>query len=269
MHFRRYFLLFVGTSSAIAGLGLVLSLPSSFTVVVDATTTPQMVEEAAEETPLPEISESEVAAASPTPSVPDPTPTPEPTPAPETTERETDEEAVTPAKKLTSGVFTVPFYSQLTDITAPSWKKVGCGITSLAMLIEYYYPNKIESVDTLLSEGIAAGAYDDAVGWSYSGLIGVAKKYGLSGSTHDYKGSTMEIAFAALLRDLDEGPIMASVHYTFQPTNPIPHLVIVNGITNGRVYYNDPATNTGGESISVEQFKSAWKKRYVEFFTIT
>ena len=176
------------------------------------------------------------------------------------------EKQTTPS--LGSSVFTVPFFSQLTDITEASWKKVGCGITGLAMLIEYYYPGEIDSVDTLLHEGVALGAYDDSVGWSYSGLISVAQKYGVTGTTHDYKGSTMEDAFAAMKKDLADGPIMASVHYTFKPTNPIPHLVIISGIKNNLVYYNDPADTTGGGSISIEQFKSGWKKRYIEFYPV-
>ncbi len=51
----------------------------------------------------------------------------------------------------------VPFYSQFSDITSATWQKVGCGIASLAMLIEYYNPGVV-TVDTLLEEGIAADA---------------------------------------------------------------------------------------------------------------
>lgn len=134
------------------------------------------------------------------------------------------------------------------------------------MLIEYYHPDTVTSVDELLHEGIAAGAYKDAVGWSYSGLIGVAKKHGLDGSTHDYKDSSMDAAFKALTDDVLKGPVMASVHYTFKASNPIPHLVIIRGIKNGLVYYNDPAARTGGGSVSVTQFKEGWKKRYIEFY---
>jgi predicted double-glycine peptidase len=135
------------------------------------------------------------------------------------------------------------------------------------MLIEYYNPGTVgTSVDTLLHQGIAAGAYTDASGWSYNGLITVAKKYGLSGDTHDYKDSSMDVAFAALADDVLKGPVMASVHYTFKSTNPIPHLVIIRGVKNGLVYYNDPAAKEGGGSISVAQFKDGWKKRYIEFY---
>lgn len=171
---------------------------------------------------------------------------------------------IKPKKKVTQSVPVVPFYSQFNDITPASWKKVGCGIASLAMLIEYYNPGEVV-VDTLLQEGIDANAYLDSAGWTYAGLIGISKKYGMGGQTYDFGNLSMENAYKELLAGLEEGPVMASVHYTFQKTNPIPHLVIINGIEDGKVYYNDPAEKEGGGSISVAQFQSAWKKRYIEF----
>jgi len=158
----------------------------------------------------------------------------------------------------------VPFFSQFEDISPASWKKVGCGIASLAMLIEYYDPGVVV-VDNLLQEGIEADAYLDDAGWTYAGLIGVSKKYGMGGQAYDLGNLSMEKAYGELLLELEEGPVMASVHYTFQKSNPIPHLVIINGIDDGKVYYNDPAEETGGGSVSVAQFQSAWKKRYIEF----
>jgi predicted double-glycine peptidase len=73
----------------------------------------------------------------------------------------------------------------------------------------------------------------------------------------------MSDAFAALEDATAVGPVMTSVHYTFEPTNPIPHLVVVSSINDGLVYYNDPAEPNGGGSISIAQFQSAWKKRYI------
>lgn len=166
-----------------------------------------------------------------------------------------------------SDIYTVPFYSQFKDITSDSWKKVGCGIASLAMIIEFYEPGEVK-VDTLLKEGISAGAYLDDAGWIHSGLISLSKKYGLNGESHDFRDSTMETAFSRLKTVLEDGPVMVSVHYTFDPKNPIPHLVVVNGISDGMVYYNDPAENVGGNSISINQFKSAWKKRYIEIHPV-
>jgi uncharacterized protein YvpB len=167
-----------------------------------------------------------------------------------------------------SGVRAVPFYSQFTDISAPQWRKVGCGIASLAMLIEYYEPNSV-TVDELLQRGIDADAYLSDAGWTHSGLINLSHKYGLGGESHSLAGSSMEDAFAALKDELEEGPVMASVHYTFDPQNPIPHLVVVNGVRDGKVYYNDPSESGGGGSISIAKFQSSWKKRYIDIRPIS
>jgi predicted double-glycine peptidase len=74
----------------------------------------------------------------------------------------------------------------------------------------------------------------------------------------------MDTAFKKLSKALEEGPVIASVYYTFDPKSPIPHLVVINGIDGDRVYYNDPSEDTGGGNISLEKFKKAWKKRYIE-----
>ena len=162
-----------------------------------------------------------------------------------------------------SSVRVVPFYSQFTDITAPEWKKVGCGIASLAMLIEYYQPHSV-TVDELLQRGIDANAFLSDAGWTHSGLINLSHQYGLSGESHSLADSSMDEAFAVLKNELEEGPVMASVHYTFDPKNTIPHLVVVNAVRNNKVYYNDPSESVGGGSISIAQFQSSWKKRYID-----
>ncbi len=160
-------------------------------------------------------------------------------------------------------VFSVPFFSQFADITSPHWQKVGCGIASLAMLIEFYKPGTVV-VDSLLDEGITSHAYLDSAGWTYAGLIGISNKYGLGGTSHDIANLTMKDAFTELKTVVSEGPVMVSVHYTFDPKNPIPHLVILNGIEGDRVYYNDPAEKSGNGSISISTFQNSWKKRYIE-----
>lgn len=158
---------------------------------------------------------------------------------------------------------TLPFFSQFKDISSPQWQKVGCGIASLAMLIDYYEPGVVE-VDTLLGEGISAHAYLDSAGWTHAGLIGIAKKYGLGGASHDLVGLTMNDAFDELKTVVAEGPVMVSVHYTLDPKNPIPHLVVLHSITDDLVYYSDPAEKKGNSIISIPKFESAWKKRYIE-----
>lgn len=155
----------------------------------------------------------------------------------------------------------VPFYSQFNDITPANWKKIGCGIASLGMLIDYYKP--AVPVDTLLDEGIASGAYIDSAGWSHQGLINVVKKYGLTGEAISLAHLSADDAFLELEKVLEEGPVMASVYYTFTPGHPIPHLVVVSDVKDGLVYYNDPAEPSGGGTIPIEKFKPAWKERYI------
>lgn len=156
----------------------------------------------------------------------------------------------------------VPFYSQFSDITATQWQKVGCGIASVAMLIDFYSDEPV-NVDRLLEQGLQANAYLDNAGWTHNGLIQLSTQFDLGGKSHSLAHLTMQSAFAELKHVLEEGPVMASVHYTFQPTNPIPHLVVVTGIDGDRVYFNDPADLSGQNSISINQFQSAWKKRYI------
>ena len=157
---------------------------------------------------------------------------------------------------------TIPFYSQFNDISSHTWQKQGCGIASLAMVINYYQP-EVASVDTLLKQGIVLGAYDHKAGWTYKGLIQVANKYGMQGETHDLGKSKSSTAFAALKTELKNGPVIASVYYKFNPKSTIPHLVVIDGIDEDTIYYNDPAAKTGPKQISSVDFIKGWKKRFI------
>lgn len=162
----------------------------------------------------------------------------------------------------TKSIPTVPFYSQFSDISAPNWKKVSCGIADLAMIIEFYKPGST-TPDKLLKEGINSGAYISSAGWSHAGLIKLSNKYGLDGYGEYPTNLTMDTAFSKLETALEEGPVIASVHYKFDPRSTIPHLVVVNGVEGDIVHYNDPAEKSGGGEISIEKFKKAWKKRFI------
>lgn len=156
----------------------------------------------------------------------------------------------------------VPFYSQFTDIHTAPWQKVGCGITSLAMIINYYNGEKV-TVDTLLKEGVAMGAYNKNAGWVHKDLIAISNNYGLSGKSYDLSGSKNEVAFETLKKLLADGPVMASIHYQFNPKSSIPHVVVIDGIENGLIYYNDPAAKIGQKKISVEDFQKGWKRKLI------
>ena len=170
---------------------------------------------------------------------------------------------VPPARPpVVSQVRTVPFYSQFSDIRDAKWQKLGCGIADLAMLIEFYKPGMV-SVNTLLKEGIEAGAFLNGAGWKHKDLARMARPYGLEGASFDLSREDVDPAFAKFEKFLQEGAVIASVYYTFDPKNPIPHLVVINSIEDDVVYYNDPAETSGGKKISVSDFKKAWKKRFI------
>jgi ABC-type bacteriocin/lantibiotic exporter with double-glycine peptidase domain len=170
---------------------------------------------------------------------------------------------VAPAVATSSVPIDVPFFSQFKDIQSPKWQKVGCGIASLAMIIDFYKPNAV-STNALLKQGIAAGAYDYDAGWIYAGLIGLSRQYDLDGAYYNLTMFDSEVAYAKLAQHLKSGPVIASVHYKFDPKSTIPHLVVLNAIEGGRVYYNDPAATTGGKSISKTAFLKAWKKKIID-----
>jgi uncharacterized protein YvpB len=156
----------------------------------------------------------------------------------------------------------VTFYSQFTDIKSPEWKKVGCGVTSLAMIIDYYKPDTVV-VDTLLNQGIKGGAYLKNAGWTYKGLISLGNKYGLDGESYDLSSMSNKSSLEKFNTYLKDGPVIASVHYKFDPKSTIPHLVVITGIDKDTMYYNDPAAKVGGKTISTEDFMKAWKKRFI------
>ena len=156
----------------------------------------------------------------------------------------------------------VPFYSQFVNIDPPSWKKVGCGVTSLAMVIDFYKPNAV-SVDALLGRAIAMGAYDPNAGWIHSDLVRLSEKYGLAGTSYDARGLSSSAAFAQMKASLASGPVIASIHYEFDSESAIPHMIVVDGISGDTVYYNDPAAKSGEKQISITDFQKGWKKMYI------
>lgn len=167
-----------------------------------------------------------------------------------------------PALPVEVPVAHVPYYSQFTDVSAVEWKKNSCGVVSIAMVVDYYSTKKI-SVDTMLSQAIKSGAYLQSAGWTHKGLIDLAAKYGMKGQAYDMTKSSQTAAFAAFTAQLKTGPVIASVHYKFEPTNPIPHLVVIDGMDKTHVYYNDPASAGAEKKISIADFKKAWKQKFI------
>lgn len=156
----------------------------------------------------------------------------------------------------------VPFYSQFKDIKSPKWQQAGCGITDLAMLINYYKPHTVV-VDALLKEAVADGAFDPNAGWIYAGLIRVAQKYGLDGKYYDLSALDRATAFKRFTAILKEGPVILSVHYQFKPASTLKHLIVINGMDAEYVYYNDPAAFVGQKKVTIANFLKGWKQKVI------
>ncbi len=159
--------------------------------------------------------------------------------------------------------YNVPFHSQLTEIKTYEWQQQGCGIASLAMAIDYYKPNTV-SVNKLLTQAIVSGAYVPNVGWKHTELAALAGKYGLVGKTYDFSKTSNQTAFAELKDLLNDGPVIVSIHNKFDPKATLGHIVVVTGLDEQNVYYNNPALRTpGGSQISIADFLKGWKRRFI------
>lgn len=53
------------------------------------------------------------------------------------------------------------------------------------------------------------------------------------------------------------------MHYKFDPRSKVPHLVVLDGISDGIIYYNDPAAKIGQKKISIVDFQKGWKKKFI------
>jgi hypothetical protein len=165
----------------------------------------------------------------------------------------------------------VPFVSQYTDIGDHEWRARGCGIAALKMAMEFWLPGRVPSLDTLLREGLANGAYRKGIGWTHGGLVQLARRHGLAGFNADYaeNGPTpksADDAWAALVNELGRGPVLASVYSHFDPASRDGHLVVVTGLISGLVAFNDPEEQRereGRRFLARDVFVRAFKRRYI------
>lgn len=170
---------------------------------------------------------------------------------------------LTPTPELIPAMpYTVPLFSQISDISSPEWKQKGCGVADIAMIIEFYKPNTT-SVDKVLEEAIKGGAYVKNVGWSHAGLAALAQKHGMIGKTYSFSGLTKADAFSQFEDIIKEGPAIASIHRGFNPKSSYGHLIVVTGFDDNLVYYNDPGKHDGIRKISIDQFMNGWKRSLI------
>lgn len=88
----------------------------------------------------------------------------------------------------------------------------------------------------------------------------MSNKYGLEGNSYDVSKLSKETSFTKLKSFLVDGPVIVSVHYKFDPRSSIPHLVVIDGIKDGIVYYNDPAAKVGQKKDFYCRFSKSMEK---------
>ena len=158
--------------------------------------------------------------------------------------------------------YSVPLFSQISDISTVAWQQKGCGVADVAMIVEFYKP-KTTSVQEILEEALKQGAYVKNVGWSHSGLAALAVKHGLVGKTVDLSSLKNAAALSQFKEIVKEGPVIASIHRGFNPKSSFGHLVVVTGFDEKLVYYNDPGKHDGIRNIAIADFTKGWKKRLI------
>ncbi len=158
--------------------------------------------------------------------------------------------------------YSVPLYYQITDIVSPTWQQKGCGVTDVAMIVDFYKPDTT-TVQKVLEEALRAGAYVKNVGWSHAGLAAVAVKHGLVGKTVDLTDETKTAALKEFKSMVKEGPIIASIHRGFNPASPYGHMIVVTGYDDKVVYYNDPGKRDGIKNIPIDDYLKGAKGRYI------
>ena len=162
----------------------------------------------------------------------------------------------------TSPPYKVPSASQY-EFSDPHWKKHSCGAVSLEMILSYY--NHPVSLTDIIQKGIALDAYDAGVGWVHAKLALLGNHFGLKGTNYDWAQDTDEYALSKLGGFLRKGPVIASIHKSFNPSKG-GHLVVITGIDRHRVYYNEPASHPGTRqkrTASLSRFLRGWKKRII------
>jgi uncharacterized protein YvpB len=171
--------------------------------------------------------------------------------------------------------YNVPFISQYSDINFPEWKNQACGIVCLKMLMDYWHSqsteNKTANLESLINN--RNGAFIENVGWSHSGLVSLTRSYGYDGFNKDLAQFKNPIyCFEQLKADLKRFPLIASVWNKFDPTNKGGHLIVITGIDEKQIYFNDPEKinqSEGKESLSVDEFLKAFKLRYLAIYPKT
>ncbi|OHA84189.1 MAG: hypothetical protein A2408_01940 [Candidatus Yonathbacteria bacterium RIFOXYC1_FULL_52_10] len=170
-------------------------------------------------------------------------------------------------------IWNVPYYSQRVNVTDADWQWRACGVACVAMVLAHR--GTAISLDALIEEGRAIGAYRDTIGWVHDGLVKLAAQHGVALMRKEFKGEgengaqLLDVGVNEIVAAVEEGrTVLVSAAKGFDDATK-PHLVLVvgfeieEGVVKG-LYYHDPDAYTEkegkGQFVTLDRFKRFWRK---------
>jgi hypothetical protein len=166
------------------------------------------------------------------------------------------------------------------------WPRAGCAIACATMVLEHHGCDV--TMTDVLSEAIAAGAFDPVRFWKHAQLVAMLRGHGLHACRRNWRlldgreaeylagrpldaGTAAELAFVRR-QMLAEGlwtiggllaaghPVIVSVRRPSGETRTPGHQVLLVEQRDGLLVHHDPAERDGaGRTMTVEAFLSDWK----------
>lgn len=162
-------------------------------------------------------------------------------------------------------IFDVPKYSQHLDVRDGDWKEKSCGIVAVKMVLDYWRMSSPDC-DELIKKGIEMDGFISGVGWKHKELSLLAKSFGVEAENFDWAKEEKDAAFKKLEDFLEKYPVVASIYSGFNPETKNGHLIVLTGMDDNFVHYNDPDSE-GREEIAgkilIDKFLAGWKKRVI------
>lgn len=174
-----------------------------------------------------------------------------------------------------NNIIDLPYFSQLRDIEAEEWKRRGCGVAVIAMVVNYYRPEAIQYLDHLIDEANAIRPFTER-GWAHDVLVLLAHNYSVLGYREEFKTISDEhqiyfrdAGIEKIAREVTAGrPVIISTVRKFNEEDKF-HMVVITGVKQvGEMiegfYYSDPdyATEKEGKDQYVDllTFKKFWRR---------
>jgi ABC-type bacteriocin/lantibiotic exporter with double-glycine peptidase domain len=206
---------------------------------------------------------------------------------------------MTPIETDTMPKIPVPYRSQREPEILENYGTRGCGVSSLAMVLDYY-GHKLSGHE-LKKLADETDAYQGVKGWTHDGLIKIGRKLGLSGYRINYDFKTDEdlekskqvlaaegedekdlerfsnsfdfarkhTAYEDIERLISQNiPVIASMSAEYTGLS-YSHMVVITAIDSEKVSINDPWDNGGDYELPRDEFEKYWTHRVVVLYPET